>query len=655
MNLPADLNGFHDVLKRRIRDQREIDDCRLDQSAEIKMAAQRAVAAREIRHIVGQTGCFCLDCLLHRKQEWRIGDVNSAIVGPRDQWQQYTWGNAERQCLYSEVSTAMITKPSLTPSISERIRVHDSKKRIWTIDRDAKFVAARIANLLLLSMKVSYVTFVAFCISLQVASGKYHTLMLSESASIFASGDNTYGALGVAGLNNTSRLSPAKVDTGSTEAGGSVKIIATSGFASFALVVLSNSESLQRPTSKDGRQNRGQLSSIERMAQGRMHSLRRGSSQAKMDFATNSVTVNHLLSWGRGDYGVLGHGDTESSAVPRILKFFNSMRVTGVSAGMHHVLVLTELDGVYAFGDGSHGKLGMGDTNPRLSPTRITSLDGLNVVHVSAGDEHSFAMTGETSFNRQVYSWGLGKNGRLGHNDELTRLKPTRVNFFRGRKVITVVAGGAHNLATSEMPQGVCVWSWGSGSYGQLGHRDTWDALVPRSVDEIRRENVRFIDAGQRHSLAISETRQLWLWGQGIHGDYEVPDPDVSSTSILYPITIELPQLSLISARAGRGRTFVWGDRAIEREKPRPFGGSAGKFPGSICWSLPEYESLTSDSFRIVYRCGPCQLDTVCVGCAHHCHIQHCLELRYSMKDTLSRHCDCFASYKQCVFTDQEE
>ncbi|KAH7476837.1 Ultraviolet-B receptor UVR8 [Phytophthora ramorum] len=241
----------------------------------------------------------------------------------------------------------------------------------------------------------------------------------------------------------------------------------------------------------------------------------------------------------------------------------------------------------------------MGDINPRLSPTRITSLDGLNVVHISAGDEHSVVMAGETFFNRQVYSWGLGKNGRLGHNDELNRLKPTRVNFFRGRKVITVVAGGAHNLATSEMPQGVCVWSWGAGSYGQLGHRDTWDALIPGSVDEIRHETIRFIDAGQRHSLAISASKQLWLWGQGIHGDYDVPDPDASSTSILYPVKIDLPELSLISARAGRGRTFIWGDRAIEREKPRPFGGTAAQ---SMCRSLPEYESLTSDSFRIVYR-----------------------------------------------------
>ncbi|KAL4160116.1 hypothetical protein PRNP1_000687 [Phytophthora ramorum] len=435
-----------------------------------------------------------------------------------------------------------------------------------------------------------------------VASGKYHTLMLSESAAVFSSGDNSYGALGVANLANAGRSVPAKVETGQAEIGGCVQIIAASGFASFALVVLPTVDSVQRPTSKEDRQNRGRLTSIERMARGRLNSLQMVSTHAKLEVAMNAAAVNHLLSWGRGDYGVLGHGDAASSAVPRVLKIFNSMRVTGVSAGLHHVLVLTELDGVYAFGDGSSGKLGMGDINPRLSPTRITSLDGLNVVHISAGDEHSVVMAGETFFNRQVYSWGLGKNGRLGHNDELNRLKPTRVNFFRGRKVITVVAGGAHNLATSEMPQGVCVWSWGAGSYGQLGHRDTWDALIPGSVDEIRHETIRFIDAGQRHSLAISASKQLWLWGQGIHGDYDVPDPDASSTSILYPIKIDLPELSLISARAGRGRTFIWGDRAIEREKPRPFGGTAAQ---SMCRSLPDsirsvLDVLTTATFNTV-------------------------------------------------------
>lgn len=53
----------------------------------------------------------------------------------------------------------------------------------------------------------------------------------------------------------------------------------------------------------------------------------------------------------------------------------------------------------------------VGDLEDRHSPAKVHGLDGLNVVHVSAGDDHSIAMTGETFFNRQVYSWGLGKNG----------------------------------------------------------------------------------------------------------------------------------------------------------------------------------------------------------------------------------------------------
>lgn len=160
--------------------------------------------------------------------------------------------------------------------------------------------------------------------------------------------------------------------------------------------------------------------------------------------ALGVLTICLLLvfSWGCGDHGVLGHGDTESSSLPRMIPFFNSLKVLQLSAGLHHVLVLTEMDGVFAFGDGSHGKLGvgkdalqvlildqlslgsngnscnvttcvlsLGDAENRCSPAKVQGLDGLNVVHVSAGDDHSVAMTGETFFNRQVYSWGLGTNG----------------------------------------------------------------------------------------------------------------------------------------------------------------------------------------------------------------------------------------------------
>lgn len=163
-------------------------------------------------------------------------------------------------------------------------------------------------------------------------------------------------------------------------------------------------------------------------------------------WASQSVTnlLCAVFSWGRGDHGALGHGDTDSNSMPRVIPLFNALRVVQVAAGLWHVLVLTELDGLFAFGGGVHGKLGVGkrslvlvvvvrctikhyqttdtdastyqwrspgDVNDRCSPVKVQGLDGLNVVQVGAGDEHSIAVAGETFFNRQVYSWGLGENG----------------------------------------------------------------------------------------------------------------------------------------------------------------------------------------------------------------------------------------------------
>jgi alpha-tubulin suppressor-like RCC1 family protein len=93
-----------------------------------------------------------MDCLQHHHQDWRIGDVNTMLTGPRDQWRQFTWGNAERFSLYDKSEKAMRT-PNQTLEIRETIILHDSRRRPLPIEREAKFI--------------------------QVASGKYHTLMLT--------------------------------------------------------------------------------------------------------------------------------------------------------------------------------------------------------------------------------------------------------------------------------------------------------------------------------------------------------------------------------------------------------------------------------------------------------------------------------------------
>lgn len=47
----------------------------------------------------------------------------------------------------------------------------------------------------------------------------------------------------------------------------------------------------------------------------------------------------------------------------------------------------------------------------RHSPAKVSALDGLYVIELCAGNDHSLALCGETASTRQVYSWGLGTNG----------------------------------------------------------------------------------------------------------------------------------------------------------------------------------------------------------------------------------------------------
>ena len=57
-------------------------------------------------------------------------------------------------------------------------------------------------------------------------------------------------------------------------------------------------------------------------------------------------------------------------------------------------------------------------------PHLIESMSGNFVTNISCGSAHSAAIVN----NRELYTWGLGDYGRLGHGDKVTQLKPKWVS-----------------------------------------------------------------------------------------------------------------------------------------------------------------------------------------------------------------------------------
>eukprot|EP00277_Geminigera_cryophila_P045787 CAMPEP_0173075450 /NCGR_PEP_ID=MMETSP1102-20130122/11660_1 /TAXON_ID=49646 /ORGANISM="Geminigera sp., Strain Caron Lab Isolate" /LENGTH=90 /DNA_ID=CAMNT_0013944793 /DNA_START=114 /DNA_END=383 /DNA_ORIENTATION=- len=82
---------------------------------------------------------------------------------------------------------------------------------------------------------------------------------------------------------------------------------------------------------------------------------------------------------------------------------------------------------VYAWGQNSHGQLGIGTCGePQLTPLEVGGELGSQIVtSIAAGITHSAAITQDN----RIYAWGNGANGRLGHGSTDCALSPLRVEL----------------------------------------------------------------------------------------------------------------------------------------------------------------------------------------------------------------------------------
>ncbi|KAM7407669.1 hypothetical protein PAMA_003415 [Pampus argenteus] len=101
----------------------------------------------------------------------------------------------------------------------------------------------------------------------------------------------------------------------------------------------------------------------------------------------------------------------------------------------------------------------------------------------------------------EVWSWGRGSEGQLGHGDQLARLQPLCIKSLTGEEVIKVAAGSHHSLALTAQCQ---VYSWGSNMCGQLGHVNS-PVTVPQKTKLSDGLRVWDVSAGQSHSLLLAD------------------------------------------------------------------------------------------------------------------------------------------------------
>ncbi|XP_051890412.1 LOW QUALITY PROTEIN: probable E3 ubiquitin-protein ligase HERC1 [Pristis pectinata] len=286
-------------------------------------------------------------------------------------------------------------------------------------------------------------------------------------------------------------------------------------------------------------------------------SIRKISSSKGSDGHTLAVTTEgEMFSWGDGDYGKLGHGNSATQKYPKLIQGpLQGKIVVCVSAGYRHSASVTSDGELYTWGEGDFGRLGHSDSHSRNLPALVKDIS--SVGQVACGSSHTLAVSQD---GRTVWSFGGGDNGKLGHGDTNRVYRPKVIEGFQGLYIRKVCAGSQSSLALTSAGQ---VFAWGCGSCLGSGSSET-TALRPRLVEELNSTKIIDISCGDSHCLALTHDNEVYAWGNNAMGQC---GQGHTSTPIAKPKKVlGLEGIPIQQITAGTSHSLAWTAAPTDRQ-----------------------------------------------------------------------------------------
>ncbi len=277
---------------------------------------------------------------------------------------------------------------------------------------------------------------------IDISSGKYHTLLLGESGTVYSFGLNNNGQLGT--KNTTTYKAPVK-----TTVTGIVKVVAHEN-TSFAIT-----------------------------KEGKVYAWGAGYSKTPslLGLDENVIDID-------GDYYLADDGIVRTIKDKKEIQLslneyseepiIENEKIVQISAGVDHILMLSESGRVYSYGKNTYWQLGDATTNSRegyISTVVRTNETGKleKVMEVSAGDRYSIVVTEDGI----VYTFGINGTYQLGYDNIVSEEGDIESQYAIIKRDISkiqrVSAGYTHTTAFDIEGN---IYAWGQGTEGQLGNAE---------------------------------------------------------------------------------------------------------------------------------------------------------------------------------------
>lgn len=184
--------------------------------------------------------------------------------------------------------------------------------------------------------------------------------------------------------------------------------------------------------------------------------------------------TGEVYSFGLGVFGQLGHGTLHDERLPRKIVDFKcpdeptkEVKIVAIACGSHHCLALDSEGRVFSWGSSEYAQQFQSEAKyyddwgaterrgiskhgqsyyysiPRLIQN---AFEKKQVVSISCGNLHNMAVT-DTG---EMWTWGWGAHGSLGHGNKRFQLFPLTVNKLKGETIYTVAGGAKSTYAVTE-------------------------------------------------------------------------------------------------------------------------------------------------------------------------------------------------------------
>ncbi|XP_053282544.1 RCC1 domain-containing protein 1 [Pleuronectes platessa] len=193
------------------------------------------------------------------------------------------------------------------------------------------------------------------------------------------------------------------------------------------------------------------------------------------DHAVLLCASGAVFTWGLGSHGQLGHGGLTSEEEPRAVEALWGMTMSAVAAGGWHSVAISDGGDLYLWGWNESGQIGL--------PSR-----GLR----KTMQQQSSQQAGALCQDADVKSGEDPQEGEK-HEDVFISIQafPALLDVTLSCEIRTVSCGSRHTAAVTTTGD---LYTWGWGEYGQLGHQTLISSDEPQCVEFFREQQMRVVD-----------------------------------------------------------------------------------------------------------------------------------------------------------------